>query len=108
MRKERFPSQRKSKLQPQGNSPFQILEHINDNTYKVDLAGKYHVSITFNVFFYLSPFHPSSDSRTNPFEERGNDVIQGAQSIKDPLLVLEGSIKRARAKKINKAMQGFV
>jgi hypothetical protein len=39
MRKERFPNQRKSKLQPRGDGPFQVLERINDNTYKIDLPG---------------------------------------------------------------------
>jgi translation initiation factor IF-1 len=28
MRKERFPNQRKSKLQPRGDGPFQVLERI--------------------------------------------------------------------------------
>ena len=107
MRKERFPAQRKSKLHPRGDGPFQILERINDNAYKVDLPGEYNVSATFNVSD-LSPFDAGSDSRTNPFEERGNDVIQSAQSIKDPLLVPEGPITRARAKKIKEAMQGFI
>ena len=49
MRKERFPEQRKSKLQPRGNGPFQVLERINDNAYKIDLPGEYNVSSTFNV-----------------------------------------------------------
>jgi len=31
MRKERFPKQRKSKLQSRGDRPFQVLERINDN-----------------------------------------------------------------------------
>ena len=37
-----------------------------------------------------------------------NDVIQSAQSIKDPLLVLEGLIMKPQAKKIKEIMQGFV
>jgi hypothetical protein len=49
MRKERFPNLRKSKLQPRGDSPFQVLERINDNAYKIDLPGEYDVSATFNV-----------------------------------------------------------
>ncbi|KAL4296201.1 hypothetical protein GQ457_12G014770 [Hibiscus cannabinus] len=48
-RKERFPAQRKSKLSPRGDGPFQILEKINDNAYKIDLPEKYNVSATFNV-----------------------------------------------------------
>jgi hypothetical protein len=36
MRKERFPEQRRSKLMPRGDDPYQIIEMINDNAYKVD------------------------------------------------------------------------
>ncbi|XP_057785651.1 uncharacterized protein LOC131003187, partial [Salvia miltiorrhiza] len=35
MRKERFPLQRRSKLLPRGDGPFQVLERINDNAYKL-------------------------------------------------------------------------
>jgi len=44
-----MPNQRKSKLQSHGDGPFQVLERINDNTYKIDLPGEYSVSATFNV-----------------------------------------------------------
>ncbi|XP_017620999.1 uncharacterized protein LOC108465190 [Gossypium arboreum] len=45
MPKERFPEQRKSKLLPRGNGPFQVLERINDNIYKLNLPGEYGVTI---------------------------------------------------------------
>jgi len=48
-RKEIFLSQRKSKLMPRGDGPFQVLAKINDNAYKIDLLGEYNVSNTFNV-----------------------------------------------------------
>jgi hypothetical protein len=53
---------------------FQILERINDNTYKVDLLSEYDVSATFNVS-NLSLFDVGEDSRSNSFEERGDDAI---------------------------------
>jgi hypothetical protein len=70
MRKERFPAHRKTKLNPRGDGPFQILEKINDNAHKVDLPGEYKVSTTFTVSD-PSPFDVGEDSRSNPFEERG-------------------------------------
>ncbi|XP_073038070.1 LOW QUALITY PROTEIN: uncharacterized protein [Primulina eburnea] len=43
LRKERFPEKRCSKLLPRGDGPFQVLERINDNAYKLDLPGEYNV-----------------------------------------------------------------
>jgi hypothetical protein len=91
MRKERFPAHRRSKLHPRGDGPFQILEKINDNAYKVDLPGEYKVFATFNVSD-LSPFDVGDDSWSNPFEERENDGNQGGPSHKDPLQVPDGPI----------------
>ena len=76
MRKERFSVQRYSKLLPRGDDPFQVLERINDNAYKLDLPGKYDVSVTFNVTD-LSPFDVGDDLRANCFQEEGNDGDQG-------------------------------
>ncbi|KAH9744213.1 Endonuclease [Citrus sinensis] len=91
MRKERFPAQRCSKLLPRGDGPFQVVAWINDNAYKLDLPGEYNVSATFNVSD-LSPFDVGEDSRTNPFEERGNG----------------GPITRARAKKMQAPLNGLI
>jgi hypothetical protein len=32
------------------DSPFQILEHINDNAFKLTLPSEYNVNATFNVY----------------------------------------------------------
>uniref|UniRef100_A0A2N9H1I7 RNA-directed DNA polymerase n=1 Tax=Fagus sylvatica TaxID=28930 RepID=A0A2N9H1I7_FAGSY len=52
-------------------------------------------------------FEPGDDSRSNPFEERGNDENQQAQ-LKDPLHVPVGPITRARSKKIKEALNGLI
>lgn len=106
MRKERFPEQRKSKLQPRGDGPFQVLERINDNAYKVELPGEYNVSSTFNVsdlpLFYADG---ESDLRTNPSQEGENDEDMTKSKGKDPLEGLGGPMTRARARKAKEALQ---
>nr|XP_009587281.1 uncharacterized protein LOC104085025 [Nicotiana tomentosiformis] len=72
MRKERFPSKRKTKLHRRGDGPFKVLERIGDNTYKLDLPGEFQISATFNVAD-LSFFDVGSNLRTNSFQEEGND-----------------------------------
>ena len=66
--KREISTQRHSKLLPRGDGPFQVLERINDNTYKLDLPGEYSVSATFNVSD-LSPFDVGDDFKTNPSQE---------------------------------------
>ena len=92
MRKERFLTQRKSKLLPRGDGPFQVLERINDNAYNLDLPGEYNVSATFNVSD-LSPFDVGDelDLRTNPFQEEENDEDMASTRAwnADPISVLE-------------------
>ncbi|KAG8498980.1 hypothetical protein CXB51_005372 [Gossypium anomalum] len=74
MHKERFLTQRKSKLLPRGDGPFQVLERINENSYKIDLPGDYNVT----------------------------------SSSKDSLVLPQGPITRARAKKFKKSITAFV
>jgi len=83
---------------PQVDSPFQIIEMINDNAYKVDLPGEYGVSATFNVAD-LSLFDVCDDLRSNSFKERGDDAIP---ALKDPLEVPVGPVIRLRAKRFKK------
>ncbi|CAA7049293.1 unnamed protein product [Microthlaspi erraticum] len=75
LRKERFPAERKSKLMPRIDGPFEITRRINNNSYQIDLQGKYNISSIFNVTD-LSPFLADEpDLRTNPFQEGGDDMI---------------------------------
>ena len=106
MRKERFSEQRKSKLQPRGNGPFQVLERINDNTYKIDMPSEYNVSSTLNVSdLSLFDVEGESDLRTNPSQEGENDGDVTMIKDKDPLEELAGPITRSRTRKTNEALQ---
>ena len=73
MWKERFPTQRKSKLQPRGDRPFQVFEKIHDNANKLDLTSYGNVSATFNVV-NLSLFNEGDgfDLSMYHLEEEGN------------------------------------
>ena len=66
------------------DGPFQVLERINNNAYKLDLPEEYRVSTTFNIFD-LIPFVGGVDIeeekkelknlRSNPLQRGGNDAI---------------------------------
>ena len=82
LRKDRFPTKRKSKLSPRGGGPFKVLERINNNAYRLDLPEEYGVSNTFNITD-LVPFACLTDSddegyadlRKNPLREERVDVV---------------------------------
>jgi hypothetical protein len=118
LRKDRFPEKRRSKLLPRGDGPFQVVERINDNAYKLDLPGEYGVSASFNVAD-LSPFDVGDDLRTNPSQEGENDASQGAGHAnhthgngaefgQDPLSLPSGPITRLRAKRFKEALNGLI
>lgn len=109
MRKERFPSQRKSKLQPRGDGPFQVVSKINDNAYKIALPGESSISATFNVAD-LTPFdvgEEDENSRSNSLKEGGDD--EDIRSKDDEALQgLGGPMTRARAKRAKDALNQVV
>jgi hypothetical protein len=135
-RKDRFPEKRRSKLLPRGDGPFQVVERINDNAYKLDLPGEYGVGASFNVAD-LSPFDVGDDLRANPSQEGENDASQGAGHANhtrgngaefaqdplslpsgpitsgaefgpDPLSLPSGPITRLRAKRFKDALNGLI
>ena len=112
LRKERFPNQRKPKLIPRGDGPFKVVQRINNNAYKLELSSEYgNISTTFNVsdlsLFDIGDKDDGLDSRTNPFQERGNNVNTNSrtksnkfQDANEPLRVQEGPITRSKSKKL--------
>ncbi|KAI3448669.1 hypothetical protein Pfo_005334 [Paulownia fortunei] len=124
--KDRFPKHRRSKLLPRGDGPFQVVERINDNAYKLELPGEYGVSASFNVSD-LSPFDVGyQDLRTNPFQEGENDenkathlriqdgeLTHGLKRLKveqlhDPLSLPSGPITKFRTKHFKEALYGLI
>uniref|UniRef100_A0A2N9HJT4 Reverse transcriptase domain-containing protein n=1 Tax=Fagus sylvatica TaxID=28930 RepID=A0A2N9HJT4_FAGSY len=101
-----------------GDGPFQVVERINDNAYKLDLPGEYGVSASFNVVD-LSPFDVGDDLRTNPSQEGENDANQGAGHVdhtlgngaefaQDLLSLPSVPITRLRAKHFKEALNGLI
>ena len=64
-----------SKLMRRANGPFEIIERINDNAYKVDLPSDYGVSATFNVADLSSYLDDNylEDLRKNSSSQGEND-----------------------------------
>jgi len=66
---------------PRANGPFEVVEKINDNAYKIDLPGDYGVSCSFNVAD-LSPYfedEPLENLRSNSSQQREDDATVVAQ-----------------------------
>ena len=107
MYKELFLAQRRSKLLPKGDGPFQVLECINDNAYKLYFHGEYNVSATFNVKDF-SLFYVGDDLRTNLFQEEGNDGGMAKEWSADPLEIPLGPMIRTRAKRFKEALNVLI
>ena len=96
LRKDRFPELRKSKLMPRAAGPYNILEKINDNVYKLELPPEFWVSPTFNIAD-LKPYLGDEDeleSRTTPLQEGEDD--EDITSIH----TINGPITRSRARQL--------
>ena len=52
--------------------------------------------------------HNDFDSRSNPFEERGDDADQPRNTSKDPLHVPNGPMTRSKTKALKEAMNVLV
>jgi len=95
LRKDRFHTKRKSKLGPRGDGPFQVLERINNNAYRLDLPEEYGVSTTFNISDFI-PFADGADTKeVEPTNLRLNPLQGGGD---DAILPRKGPVTRAMSK----------
>jgi hypothetical protein len=89
--------------------PFEIVEKINDNAYKLELPPEFGVSPTFNIS-YLRPYLGDEDelvSRMTPIQEDDEDITH-SHTHNDPLLDIQGPITRARARQLNLEVSSFL
>ena len=96
--KRTIPGATNSMLLPRGDGPFQVLERVNYNGYKLDLPGEYNVSAAFNVAD-LSHFDAGDDLRANPSQDEGSDEDVTTQALEERYKIHVGPITRAGAKK---------
>ena len=99
LRKERFPTQRKSKLLPRGDGPFQVIKRINNNTYELDLPLSYNISNSFNVCD-LSHFDVGfKNSWSNSLQEGEDDegVTHHTTSLEAPSRRITRSMSRGES-----------
>jgi len=80
LRKGRLPVGTFDKLTDKKYGPYQILQKINDNAYRVDLPAEMAISPTFNIadIFEYHPLDESSSNlanlRSSSFQAEGTDA----------------------------------
>jgi len=70
---------------PRAEGPFEVLERVNDNAYKVYLLWDFGASATFNVAA-LSPYLPDDylvDLRIKSSQQGKDDGVPSSQSNED-------------------------
>ena len=97
LRKYRFLTKRKSKLSPRRDGPFQVLERINNNAYKLDLPKEYGVNTTFNISDLISFASGADAKEEEPIDLRSNP-LQGGRD--DAILVRKGPVTRAMSRRL--------
>jgi hypothetical protein len=125
LRKERFPAERKSKLMPRVDGPFEVTKKINNNAYQIDLQGKYNISSSFNISDLIPYIADESDLRSNPSQEGGDDVIMDSSTSQQKehntecleeleeeaglkITMPSGPLTRARRKLLNQTIEGML
>jgi len=84
VRKGRLPSKKRSKFLTWLDGPFEILEKVNPDAYKVNFLREHGVSATFNVTNlrpYFDEEHELPSLRVNSFQAKGDNGDQEPMSL---------------------------
>ena len=75
--KDRFPASEYKKLSAKKIGPFEVLEKINPNVYRLKLPSHLRMADVFNVkhlILFTDDSSDDADSRANPVQPGENDV----------------------------------
>jgi len=93
---------------PRSDGPFEVLEKIGPNAYKIDLPGVLGVSATFNVAD-LSPYYDEDDQfsslRSNSNQSREYNGDHHLEPIEDQPTSLQNSTSSKEDKKVHAMVQ---
>jgi len=117
LRKDRFPIQRKFKLMPRGDGPFQVIKRINDNAYELHMSDTFLGSHIFNISD-LTPFSVGlQNSWSNSLqlgehdgdqvEEENEAQVQDSQRQISSSSFISQRITRSKAKVLGNRVQMF-
>ena len=110
LRKEQFPSKRKSKLMPRADGPFEVLKRVNDNACKVNLLEDYGVLANFNMA-NLSPYLKDdhlANLRANSPQQGEHDGGPSKGAHQEPQDSLEETISSFKEAKGAQNLVGIV
>jgi hypothetical protein len=111
LRKEQFPNLRKSKLMPRVDGPFNVIEKINENAYRLNLPAHFGVSPTFNIADlkqYLGE-EDELESRMTQMQEGEDDEDINTSDTSIPIHQhISVLIIRARACQLNYQVASFL
>jgi len=110
LRKEGFPSKCKTELMPRAHRPFEVLERINNNAYKLNLQGDYRMSTAFNVVD-LSPYLEDDtleNLRANSSQQWENNGDKATTDVSNIPAVQKSQEKSARAQEFTQMIKDML
>ena len=87
---------------PRVEGPFEVLEKVNNDAYKVDLPRDYGVLVTFNVAD-LSPYHSDdslADLRIKSLQQGEDDAVLPSQDLDHDQSSLDHPRTRSQVQKM--------